>query len=752
MNRFHYGILIFLLLFSWSVSGRQTFFQSVTIQTDDSTTFDSQNHWITYGNISGIVFVTPDFSPIIQVSISFQEKYNNIPMEVLESPDFIVLDSVANDTTEMSFRLQIKKISSLIRVYFRIIESKEILCLNLLPTIAPAISFNPANHEIYLGETKTYQLTANQIDYFSITPEWVEQGEIKYRLSKDGQNINVHIWSNTAGKQRVTLKLKTQYPYYQDSLHRLNYDITLPPVDFDVKKVRLPFINCDKQEITFDDKIKREGAILVIDAIPGIQVGQTYRIEAQEAPGGRRIGELFIKESVYNDKMICLLYPEVLHRITNGYLYLKLNDVALFIVNMDITPQFTIQSLSVMRDGKNWINSNEVYPGENIMVKVQGLSLYKGNLKWEGVDNVVSDTLETSETVRFFKISIPITITTNKIELINFGVNTGQALVVKESQRPRQLDFVNVNFSGKDSPMDKISNQTYILRKAISDVTFTFNTKLIDQNNVFYGKQYLNFDIKYYNPEGRLMEYKTLENVLICPYEKSTRGAFYKDPAEQNTPISLNSLFTTKANNLDDYSRVSVKISHNSEKYSAPPKVKQLDLVLQRPWRFDIDISFPVGMLLQNLGTSQTDRDKIDRVRMEQSNWDKSLALGKITDNPDLATESLPYVPRPSEPPKAKITDNVGAIAIAVIAQFSFPEARRVGKEYPWRIGAGFIVVNALNFTSELLPDLAGVVVGSIYLLPHDKVFNIPIHVGFGYKINDKVPFFMLTPGISLRF
>jgi hypothetical protein len=106
----------------------------------------------------------------------------------------------------------------------------------------------------------------------------------------------------------------------------------------------------------------------------------------------------------------------------------------------------------------------------------------------------------------------------------------------------------------------------------------------------------------------------------------------------------------------------------------------------------------------------------------------------------------------PSKPQKAVFTDNLGGISLALIMQFSFPDAEKVGRMKPYRLGAGFLAINTFNFSQSAQRDLAAVALASVYPIKPGKLFSLPIHFGFGYKFQDKIPFIMLSPGIGVRF
>ncbi|HEX3006421.1 MAG TPA: hypothetical protein VHO90_02270, partial [Bacteroidales bacterium] len=178
-------------------------------------------------------------------------------------------------------------------------------------------------------------------------------------------------------------------------------------------------------------------------------------------------------------------------------------------------------------------------------------------------------------------------------------------------------------------------------------------------------------------------------------------------------------------------------------------------LYCSRPVIFDIDVSFPAGLMIQNLGKTKSEKEAMDTYHNDLDDYNKAHdAYVEALRNwdPNNGTQPAFTQTKPTEPEKATFTDNLGGISLALIAQFSFPDAEKVGKLQPYRLGAGFLAINTFNFNENAKRDLAAVVLASLYPIKPGKIFNMPIHLGFGYKFQDKIPFLMLSPGIGVRF
>jgi hypothetical protein len=200
-----------------------------------------------------------------------------------------------------------------------------------------------------------------------------------------------------------------------------------------------------------------------------------------------------------------------------------------------------------------------------------------------------------------------------------------------------------------------------------------------------------------------------------------------------------------KTYNMDDFSRIQMEFKHESDKYSDGGFTKQVDVVLQRTVMFDLDVSFPTGLLIQNLGKTKTEKEA-------WSTYDTEYAQYVVDVERYKKGEIVVEPTSPTKPTKVTFTDNLGGISLALIMQFSFPDAEKVGSLKPYKLGAGFLAINTFNFSSSASRDLAVVFLGSFYPVKPGKIFSLPIHIGFGYKFQDAIPFFMLSPGIGISF
>jgi hypothetical protein len=181
------------------------------------------------------------------------------------------------------------------------------------------------------------------------------------------------------------------------------------------------------------------------------------------------------------------------------------------------------------------------------------------------------------------------------------------------------------------------------------------------------------------------------------------RAAFYQDKLCQVGNLSLNNLLNSrKTYDLDDWSTLIITIRHNQAQYQEPGFSQKLELVLKRRIKFDIDVSFPGGLLT------------------------------KYKDEPSYTS--------------------FGGISLAMLGQLSFYHPEKINRLRPYKIGAGFVALNAFDLSkSGGNRDLGIVVLGSVYPTRREAKLTFPLYLGGGYLLSNRKPFFLLGPGIGVR-
>lgn len=637
------------------------------------------------------------------------------PLHLQRSADFVLLDSLTPINGGQFYRAKLR---------FRNLADARLLSLTfqqpavadgfaprsqtvrLLPVTRTTLELRPADTELFVGEEKVFELTSNNPKNIRLSPEWTRGQDIDYRLDREKGALRLHVLPNATGSRVLTLQTQTEQPFLTDRNRRVTY--ALPPLrqEFTVKSSRLRFLSVDKKDVTLDEDSRRKGVELILDNGRSFNLKRTYRIEDQEEAGGALIAELFTRQYLTNDRVLCWLRVYNTHRQAESYLYIKENDQAKYITNFNIAPPTAITGLSVRHRGGDWISSNAVNPGETVDVRLEGVALLRGRFHFEDVRVVPSDSSVRSDAAVVYRVQVPVGIDKKRIAIDNAGQPTNFALAVREFQKPHPLDFVGVTFGEAVRPVTRL-NGPILYDRTIRDVVFSFNTGAIDSPEQLYGKQYLTFEIRTQNAKGDLIEMRTIDNVVICPDGKSVRAPFYQDKQCQVGNISLNNLLSArKSYDLDDWSKIIITVKHSQAQYQEPGFTQRLELVLQRRVKFDIDISFPAGLLTKQLGGGETNN----------------------------------YTA-------------FSGISLATLAQLSFYNPNKINKLRPYKVGAGFVALNAFNLSSNANAsrDLGLVILGSVYPTRSDAKLTFPLYLGAGYLVNKGQMFFLFGPGIGVR-
>ncbi len=616
-----------------------------------------------------------------------------------EQEDYVLLDSIkTEDYREYRLRFQDLNESAFPRLIFRKNANPNAFVLPLLAYAETYLDLSPREDELFLGEEKVFELPAKHPEKIDLNLNWNKEGPIHYRFSYQGKRVLLHLLPQERGRQQLQIPLKLKSPRWDGQL--LSYDMPGLQAEFLVKTGRLAFLQLNEQEFT-----RIEGSTkpieVQIDDHPFLQLNKTYRIENQEEAGGPLIAELFTKSKLNNDRVLCLLRPYSYHRKTQGYLYLKDGDRARFITNFNLSPQTKVERIFVQREGKNWEAGNTVYPGESLNIRLEGEGLHKGDFSFYGAAILENDSLVRNENVAYYRLEVPMNIGIRSIEIFNNGNNLGKSLQVKEYQRPRPFDFIDLALGLKRYQLDKIDRPIYY-EKTLSDVVIRFDQKKLDRQEDLYGKQYLSIKVKISNKKGSLVELYQFDNVLICPDDGSPRYTYYNHESCRLEDINLNNFINNKTSNLEEWSTIDLEFSHQSEKYKTDGFTKKVKIYLSRKINYDIDVSFPAGLLILKAGENDF--------------------------------------------------SNFGGISFAMMAQMSFYHPNKVAKLRPFKIGAGFIALDAFNFSENSSNrDLGLVFLGSLYPTSSENRLSFPLFVGYGYLLKQKKTFFLVGPGIRVR-
>ncbi|MBK0402113.1 hypothetical protein I5M27_03900 [Adhaeribacter sp. BT258] len=684
-------------------------FKEITLKVDTSA-YPFSQYTLTFQGEEHLAFLYTRENQVAEVTLT-PVAPNIQSVKLAPSADFTLLDSIVNVNNEyFKFRVRFKNLTASQFLNFTFFVKKadtpepRTEIVKLFPHTQTTAKLLQEDTELFIGEEKVFELTTNNLANLKFPTDWVKGEGLEYRLSERNGILRLHVMPTALGKRTLKLNLQTIKPSLNQN-GRITYDLPEITQTFTVKGSRLRFLATDKKEMVYDDVARTKGIEILIENNWNLSLQKTYRIEDQEQPGGMLVAELFTRNNVTNNKVLCWLRIFNYHRISEGYLYIKDGDQAKFITNFDVIPKTSIKSVAIMHEGGDWTTNLTVNPGEVISLRIEGEGLQKAQFNFEDLRDITADSTLLSEQSAVFRLRVPINITRKRIGIYNRAVSTGYALSVKEHQRPKPLDFVLLNYGDKPRKITSLASGPIFYEHVLKDLVLSFSPNLIDQERKLYGQQYLTIQVRVTNNRNELIDQRTIENVVICPGDNSPRAAFYGEACTQGE-ISLNNYLGRKTYDLNEWSKVEIIVSHNKDKYGGEGFSKKMEIVLRRRVKFDTEVSFPAGLLVKNQGTD---------------------GYGSF-----------------------------GGISMAMIAQFSFYHPEKINRYRPYKVGAGFLALNAFNFSNnaDVKRDLGVVVIGSLYPTTRDTKLSFPLYLGGGYFISkSKDPwFYFLGPGIQVRF
>ena len=701
--------MLFLLALFPTLINAQTsapsIFKSIEIRTD-SLVFNYNRHAITDGNEKMLYFFYDEENENAEITLYPRDSVNQL--HLIPSGDYEIIDSLLMFIDAWKCKIRFRNITQSqflkLQIRYGTGERTAYEVVRLYPCTKTTVSFKPANDELFIGEEKVFELITNNASNVRFSGDWTSGLPIDYRIENSNNQIVLHVMPNKTGIQKVSINLRTDKP--DMDMNNNSPKPQIPPVEyqFTVKNSRLQYLNIDRKDITMDEKSRTQGAEIQLDNIRNLLINKTYRVENQEEPGGVLVAEIFTRSYLSDNRVLCYLRTYNYHKSTDGYLYIKDGDEARFITNFNITPATMITGLSVMRDGSEWNRDLSVYPGETVSVKIEGTALYKARFHFEDLIDMTSDTMIQNEQQVVLRLKVPMDLNKKKVGLYNSSNYTGQTLNIKEYESPRPFDYIMLNYGDINRVASGIHGPI-LYDKTIRDIVISFNENRIDSNEKLYGRQYVSIDLRVTGPANELIDMKTLPAVTVCPGGNSPRYNYYDKRNCNQGDISLNKFISRNTSDLDDWSKIHLTFRNTPGKYGEVQQEKEIDIILKKKMKFDIDVSFPAGLVT-------------------------------VSDDPE-------------NPGKTSFS-NLYGISMAMVAQFAFYHPEKIAKFRPYRFGAGFLALDAFNFQSER-QDLALVALASLYPTTRDKKLAFPLYIGGGYQFKANKWMLLIGPGISVK-
>lgn len=622
----------------------------------------------------------------------------------LPSAEMKLLDTLAPEGRYLHFRLRLSALSSWENVALRLglisrAGDTEQVRLPLQPYSNTRLAGPRRWGRWYVGEGKKVALLCNRPENLRLPTFWQKQGPLEYRLSRQDGRLYLHVVPTQAGRHVLRLALPLRQPRLVNHSWRYRTDTLMHA--FQVEASRLAFLDIQRQEVTLHRGPERTVEIQ-IEGHRRLLMNRTYRLEAQEKPGGPLVAELYTKAELSNNRVLAELRPYALHKASAGYLYLKINDEARFVTNLSIRPETEVAAIALQRQGEGWQKGHTVHPGETVNVRLTGKAMDRGRFTIYGAPLLEDDSLVNTAQYAYFSIRVPMDVKQRRLAIFHNGEPTGRHLRVKEYHRPRPFNFVELRLGLQRYTVAEQQRPIYY-DETLSDLVIDFRPNHIDRIDDMYGSQELTIEAYVRDREGSLIELYRWDKINICPGPSSPRYHFYSTENCRIEDINLNDFLSRKTYNRPPWSSIELVIKHREAAYPQREGYqKRVKIVLQRRLHFDIDVSFPAGLLILKEGQNDF--------------------------------------------------SNFTGISFAMLSQFSFYHPKRPGEFRPFKLGAGFIALDAFNFSENAANrDVGLVLLGSVYPTSSRNKLSFPIYLGYGYLLKQKKGFFLVGPGIRVR-
>ncbi len=709
MNKVVYFFIIWGICSAFEANAQSKFFSEIKLSIENNSFFYSQDTLL-YQDEMHLAFRynNSEETSLIKVYPKSNLKSPILNFSLLPSSEYELLDSVYFFNDEY-FHIKVKFkdlnasdfLSLIVKLQFED-ESEAVVPIRLLPYTNTFAELRVEDNQVFVGEEKSFEISSDNFQNISTTNRWVKDENIEYKTTADDGRLLLHILPQKTGNYSIEIPLQLKSPYINDQ-GQIKYDLASIRQSFIVKPSRLRFISMDVKEVQITAPDQQQISVQ-IDNNSGLQLNKTYRIENQEERGGELVGEIYIRRYLTNNKMLGWLRTYKYHRQSDGYLYIKNGDIAQFITNLNIIPQTSIEKISVLREGKDWTSNLTVYPGETIEVKIEGKSIHKASFSFPNTELLRSDSLNRNPNQTNYQLRIPLSILEKRINIMNGNDDSGYSLKVSEHQRPRKFDFLTINYGDGDKPISTI-NQPVLFENTIQDIVIDYDANNIDQNDALYGKQIIDLEIKITNKNNELLEIQKVESLTFCPGETSPRHNFYNASDCRKNPFQLNQILRKKTFDLPEWSKIELTFKHQTSKYGGSGEEKKIEIYNKRLIGFDIEVTFPAGLI--EISKPEEGSDKIG---------------------------------------------NLTGISMAALAQFSFYHKKKIARYLPYKVGVGFLAINAFDFNAnESQRDLGIVILGSLYPTTKNVKLTFPLYFGGGYYLNKEKLFFVIGPGIRLR-
>ncbi len=710
-NFVKYIVLCWVLIFFNSVNGytqgakpnNQSSIDSLVLYVNNKK-YSTTTNWVEYNGQKHLAFLSNDENQNI-VGRVYLDTERNVKAQLMSSSDFDIIDStLLIDKKYYSFKIRLKNVTNgeNLSLKFRVLDKEQkskIIEFPLYTHLPVYVDFHTSEAGFYTGESRTFQLRSNQINNILIDGYWKRYENFNYRLERDQNQAYIYLEPSIPGQQTFKIRFETIKPIISDGKLTTN----LPELEkkIIVKNQRITLLKFDERLIV-RDPFKATRHIVTVSNHNTLELNKIYRIEDSEGPNATLIAELIPRRNLSNDKIECEIRPYNNHMISAGNLYVKQDGKLLFITQLEIIPAPIINKVSILKPGSDWTTNLVVRPGETFKLRIQGRYLKNTTFYFDELYDLKADSLQNTDDVAYYQLMVPIYTAKKEIKISLNKEETNFVLNIQEHNKPRPLDFLTIDY-GKGSISTESINHPILDSKTLSDLVIGFDPSKIDTKDQLFGRQHIRISVRMEDKNGRLLESTIIGSFFICPGESSPRHAFYSSSQCRMDEIRLNEFLRTKTYSMPEWGKIEVNIEHVNTSYNSEGYFKSIVIYNEKRISFDVDVSVPAGLFIQNLGK------------------DEPIA-------------------------------SLSGISFAMIAQFSFYKNDEIKKILPFKAGAGFIAKNAFNFNQNADRDLGVIAIASAYPIPGTSKVSFPLYAGLGYFLQENKFFALIGPGIRVTF
>ncbi|MEM7573132.1 MAG: hypothetical protein AAF433_09540 [Bacteroidota bacterium] len=678
----------------------EDYFTRIEVRTDTTAyQWRTDRYWI--AGEDRLPFLYEETSTELELNLQIRRGLERNWRLVPNPNSYQVLDSLQWIDGRLLGRIRLLKLEQQQYLRLRLAAPSGVeISIPLLPCAPTQLSWRNPPPNIFIGEEYSFDLSSNFPANIRVISNWQTSGPLQYRLRRrDNGDLQLQLQATRLGLQRLRVPLRLSTARLQNGQPVFE----LPPLTHQllVQPARLGFLAASPREVLLDRNSRTREVEIEIDDAPELRLNKTYRLEDQEEIGGHLIAELIAQRRLANGRLQATFRPYDYHRREDGYLFLKDGDSTLFLTNLDIRPQTEIQQIEIQRPGADFTGGNQIYPGEAISIRLRGQSLHRSRFEIPGLTALEQDSSRSTASEQVYRATVPATIAERRLPIIGPDGETGQYLQVVEFSRPHPLNFLDLRVEGRQYELADALQLNFVSTK-VADIIVGLRPDLIDRD-ALHGPQYIEIEAEVRDQRNRLIDRRS-QQYTICP-ERSVRSSFYGELRCQSEPISISQLIRRGIFGLDPWTKISLRIRHQTNRYPGDPGFEsRIEFVLSQRSTFDIDVSFPAGLVIQRAGES---------------------GFG-----------------------------NLGGISLATIAQFSFFQPNKIAQTKPYKFGVGFLALDAFNFSDNSNNrDLGAVALLSLYPLrtEYSSRLSFPLYLGGGYFLNDRKWFFVFGPGIRVR-